>query len=158
MSEWTHAMDTELRRRWAAGQTASKIAAEMRVASRSAVLGRVHRLKLDRRPSPIKADQAAVASKRAATVAMTRPERLKQARERAAARDASRPATKAAPKPTIRPTERPNPYRTCQYLNGEAKLRAFCGAATVPGHSWCEAHCLRVYQPRDVAAEKAEAA
>lgn len=41
------------------------------------------------------------------------------------------------------------PYRTCQWLEGVARLRQFCGAAAVPGHSWCGAHCQRAYKPRE---------
>jgi GcrA cell cycle regulator len=49
---WTPERNNTLKLLWAAGQTASMIAVELGGVSRSAVLGRVHRLALPRRVKP----------------------------------------------------------------------------------------------------------
>jgi GcrA cell cycle regulator len=49
---WTEAADADLRRLWADGATTGTIAAHFRT-TRNAVIGRVHRLHLPPRPSPI---------------------------------------------------------------------------------------------------------
>jgi hypothetical protein len=41
-----------------------------------------------------------------------------------------------------------SPFRTCQYLHGEPKLRQFCGAPSVAGHSWCETHYIACHEQR----------
>jgi len=54
-STWTEERVTRLRELWAQGKTASEIAMALGGAvSRNAVIGKVHRLKLSGRPSPIK--------------------------------------------------------------------------------------------------------
>src|SRR5580765_3277538 len=49
---WTEAADAVLRRLWADGATSGEIAAHFRK-TRNAIIGRVHRLHLPPRPSPI---------------------------------------------------------------------------------------------------------
>ena len=51
---WTPERTEILKKLWLSGATASKISQELGNASRNAVIGKVHRLKLDGRPSPIK--------------------------------------------------------------------------------------------------------
>lgn len=36
-------------------------------------------------------------------------------------------------------------YRTCQWLEGEAKERNFCGELVIEGKSWCPEHYKRVF-------------
>lgn len=52
--EWTEARCAELRRRWAAGDSARVIGAALG-GSKNAVVGKARRLGLERRPSPIRA-------------------------------------------------------------------------------------------------------
>lgn len=51
--DWTHVEDEMLRGMWAIGKSASEIANVLPSRTRSAVIGRVHRLGLSSRPSPI---------------------------------------------------------------------------------------------------------
>lgn len=40
-----------------------------------------------------------------------------------------------------------SPFRTCQFpVSPDDAPIAFCGDATVTGHSWCAVHCRVVYQ------------
>lgn len=61
------------------------------------------------------------------------------------------------PGPVAEPTSATNvsltalEYGMCRYPIGPLMERAtlFCGGPVREGHSWCEGHCLRVYQPRE---------
>ncbi|MEO5495030.1 MAG: GcrA family cell cycle regulator [Sphingomonas sp.] len=54
---WTDERIDALRKMWEAGQTASQIAEELGGVSRNAVIGKAHRLGLQSRPSPVKANE-----------------------------------------------------------------------------------------------------
>lgn len=54
---WTDERIDTLRKMWEAGQTASQIAEELGGVSRNAVIGKAHRLGLQSRPSPVKANE-----------------------------------------------------------------------------------------------------
>ncbi|HYE52106.1 MAG TPA: helix-turn-helix domain-containing protein [Azospirillaceae bacterium] len=41
----------------------------------------------------------------------------------------------------------PGPFRTCQYIHGEASGRKFCGKPSRPGSSYCERHHARCHVP-----------
>ncbi|WP_454278303.1 GcrA family cell cycle regulator [Sphingomonas sp. Marseille-Q8236] len=56
---WTDERIDTLRTMWEAGQTASQIAEALGGVSRNAVIGKAHRLGLQARPSPVKANEAA---------------------------------------------------------------------------------------------------
>ena len=81
---------------------------------------------------------------------------LQEARQRtaqAAERVVVKPVTRPIPAPIAK---KASPFKTCQYLHGEAKLRNFCGAPTVPGHSWCEAHYIACHAKPEPAERPAE--
>ena len=58
---WTDERIDTLRTMWEAGQTASQIAEALGGVSRNAVIGKAHRLGLQARPSPVKANEPAPA-------------------------------------------------------------------------------------------------
>ncbi len=47
---WTDGENAYVKRRWTEGATATQIAHELRTKTKNAVLGKVHRLKMPRRP------------------------------------------------------------------------------------------------------------
>ncbi|WP_044558689.1 hypothetical protein [Azospirillum sp. B4] len=51
--------------------------------------------------------------------------------------------------PVMTPTARPlpGPATTCQFLEGEARERAFCGQPATAGLSYCADHAARCYLP-----------
>ena len=60
---WTEERIERLRELWTKGMTASQIAEDLGGVSRNAVIGKAHRLDLQSRPSPVKANDAAPAPK-----------------------------------------------------------------------------------------------
>lgn len=54
---WTDERIEQLKRLWEAGNTASQIAEELGGVSRNAVIGKAHRLGLQSRPSPVRANE-----------------------------------------------------------------------------------------------------
>lgn len=44
-------------------------------------------------------------------------------------------------------TQRLPAHRKCQWINGEAKDRDFCGKPVIGQTSWCAHHYARVFRP-----------
>ena len=88
---WTDERIDTLRKLWEGGNTASQIAEELGGVSRNAVIGKAHRLGLQSRPSPVKANDSA--AKAAPVAAAAAPAPVKA------------PAPKPAP-PAPKPVER----------------------------------------------------
>ena len=84
---WTDERIDRLKELWSKGMTASQIADELGAVSRNAVIGKAHRLGLQSRPSPVKANEPAPAPKAKAA----KP--VEEAKAEA-------PAPKPAPQPT----------------------------------------------------------
>ncbi len=59
---WTDERIEQLRQLWGQGMTASQIADELGGVSRNAVIGKAHRLGLESRPSPVKANEPVTAA------------------------------------------------------------------------------------------------
>jgi GcrA cell cycle regulator len=113
---WTDERIDRLRALWTKGVTASQIAEELGGVSRNAVIGKAHRLGLQARPSPVKANEPAPEPRAKAKPAPAKPV-APVAKPAAAARPAPRPepvraspSASAAPAPaaaasTATPTE-----------------------------------------------------
>lgn len=130
--DWTEERIAQLRSLWEQGLSASQIG--LRIAkTRSAVLGKVHRLGLPPRPPPIRPDQA--------TKAPAAPSRPKPPR-RAPRKVARRP--KAAPPPA---PPRQLGGDGCAWPIGEPRQPGFrfCGAERQPGRSYCAGHVRIAY-------------
>ncbi|PZU06693.1 MAG: GcrA cell cycle regulator [Sphingobium sp.] len=100
---WTDERIDQLKTMWERGLTASQIADELGGVSRNAVIGKAHRLGLQSRPSPVKANEApkkaAPAPRKPAPVAANEPEVVRVA--------APAPAT-----PVVAPVRAPAPQPT----------------------------------------------
>ncbi|MGQ0588493.1 MAG: GcrA family cell cycle regulator [Sphingosinicella sp.] len=95
---WTDERIDRLKSLWKQGMTASQIADELGGVSRNAVIGKAHRLGLQARPSPVKANEPAPAPKPKPKAEKPKPT--------VAAAPAPAPAPKAeAPKPEPKPAE-----------------------------------------------------
>jgi GcrA cell cycle regulator len=70
---WTDERIDRLKELWTRGMTASHIAEELGGVSRNAVIGKAHRLGLQSRPSPVKANEAAPTEETPAAVAEPTP-------------------------------------------------------------------------------------
>ena len=90
---WTDERIDQLKGMWERGLTASQIAEELGGVSRNAVIGKAHRLGLQSRPSPVKANDA--------------PKKAAAARKPVAAAEPEAPAQRAAPAPAAPATPAP---------------------------------------------------
>ena len=125
------------------GLSSVEIAREMHL-TKNQIIGKAHRLGLDQRSSPIKG----------VTGTGKNYTREKLRRERKAAR-AKALQTTTAPKDRLSalghiralPPLSRNPGSQCQFIEGEARNREFCGARTVEGTSWCPDHHAIVFRP-----------
>jgi len=143
-SSWTESEKQSVIRLWREGWTAGRIAETMPGRSRNAIIGIVHRMKLAKRPNPIRprTDKPVVV-------------RLKAPRAKAAEQPKAKQATVVQfppkPKPPVRGVARYTGGDGCQWLNGERPTWTKCGCARFIGSSWCEEHYHRVFQTRQSA-------
>src|SRR6185503_2283212 len=96
---WTDERIERLKSLWTRGMTASHIADELGGVSRNAVIGKAHRLGLQSRPSPVKANEPPPKPR-----ARTRPEPA-AAQPKAPVAEAPAPAARAEPRPAPAATE-----------------------------------------------------
>lgn len=153
---WTAKNVALLRRLWAAGDTASVIAAKIgHGVTRSAVLGKVHRLGLPMRSGP-DVESARLTSrlhmrrKRKATLAQKMG--LGQTAHIAPlAAKISDPLPMPPPEPKSASAVKFESLEAhqCRWVWGEGADRGFCGEKTIPGTSWCQAHHARVFRKWD---------
>ena len=140
-SWWTEDRVTELRTRWANGESGSQIGIAMHAKSRNAVVGKLYRLGLHRRlPIGAKTQVKAHRTKRNTVHhidgrifiradAVTEPEP---------------PAQFVNPKLLLElePCD-------CRWPGtGRGSEMLYCGAAALNGYSYCLAHCRIAFQPR----------
>ncbi|MDQ1157133.1 GcrA cell cycle regulator [Sphingomonas sp. SORGH_AS 950] len=104
---WTDERIDTLRTMWEAGQTASQIAEALGGVSRNAVIGKAHRLGLQARPSPVKANEPAAAPVAEAPEPV--PAAPPPAPEPEPEPVRAEPAAPAAPEPAAEPTREPQP-------------------------------------------------
>ena len=96
---WTDERIETLRTMWEAGQTASQIAEALGGVSRNAVIGKAHRLGLQARPSPVRANEPAPTPVAPPPpVVEPEPEPVRP-----------EPVMEAAPEPVAEPTREPQP-------------------------------------------------
>lgn len=108
---WTDERIDRLKELWSKGVTASQIAEELGGVSRNAVIGKAHRLGLQSRPSPVKANDPAPAPKAKPKAEKPAPAPKAAAPARAEPRpEPARPAPQAAPAaPPASATDSPSP-------------------------------------------------
>lgn len=104
---WTDERIESLRTMWTKGMTASQIAEELGGVSRNAVIGKAHRLGLQSRPSPVKANDGEDAPARKPAAPRAKP---------ASAAPAAAPVAKAPPAPA-RPAAAPTMPATPRSTN-----------------------------------------
>ncbi len=96
---WTDERIEQLKTMWTKGMTASQIAEELGGVSRNAVIGKAHRLGLQSRPSPVKANDGEDAPARKPAAPRAKP---------APAAPAATPAAKPQPAPAARQAAAPS--------------------------------------------------
>ena len=127
-NEWTPDATLTLRQLWAEGLSMSQIGKRMN-RTKNGIMGKVHRLGLGGRPSPI---QHSATPKRRRVPGQLGPTRAMPVGA----------GLKIAPVRT-RPLGH---FHECQWIDGDVKVRGwrFCGKPT-NGESWCAEHRARVF-------------
>jgi len=154
---WTNTRTADLTRMWGSGQSASEIAVVLGFCTRSAVLGKVHRLGLEARRTayPMRPrTKVEDDDDRRLTQVLRRREKARRQRERYAIARGQAPA-ETAPEAAPAPLE----CRPCSLLEltsdrckfpigdpGEPDFH-FCGAMPRSGDPYCIAHCRIAYRP-----------
>jgi hypothetical protein len=142
---WNDDSHATLRRMWSAGVSASKIAKHLgQGATRNAVVGKAHRLGLERRNSPIRPLPAGQI-----------PKRFQRA-NRGQAKGVRLSIMAATVVPFVRKEVAPvalHPTHKCRWITTDDRPWIFCDSACRDGSSYCPDHHARAYQPRIMAAE-----
>jgi|SRR5215472_9013377 len=155
--DWNEARVALLARRWAEGASASMIALELGGVSRSAVLGKIFRLKLKQpdtklrrickngRPRRARARKRAQSMSRIALQAVLRALDLEGRGDAAIDHESSGRAF-GTPCSLLDLSA-----QTCRWPIGDPGDPdfAFCGAAPLAGHPYCIGHCLIAYRADD---------
>jgi hypothetical protein len=154
-STWSDVEKQSAARLWAAGWTAGKIAETMPGRSRNAIIGIVHRMKLAKRPNPVRTTERTAEQKW--VVALGKAPRRERVKKLALQAQPKPPATVVQfppkPKPPVRGVARYTGGDGCQWLEGERPTWTKCGCARFIGSSWCESHYHRVFQQQAKVAE-----
>ena len=155
---WTEAALATLRTLWADPANSASMIGEKMHRSKNAILGKVHRLKLPPRPSPVvrvysrkatkptMATRAAAAAEVVAVVVAPRAEKVEAVMH--AAPVSLRPLVIREGRVIHLPAMS---LRQCQYITGDVRRAgwAFCGAATNGASSYCTEHAARCFtKPR----------
>ncbi len=148
--DWTNERVDELRRLWGQGQTASRIADLLGGVTRNAVIGKVHRLGLRGRPSPIRRDENGAVSRPGPVVRASMPAPMKPELPPA---EAAPVASLPGPAPS-QPKVAHGGGRSCSWPVGDPKQPGFhfCGGEALPGRPYCASHCGMAYQRKSEAA------
>jgi GcrA cell cycle regulator len=140
---WTDDSIEQLKTMWTAGMSGGQIAATLGGLTRNAVIGKVHRLKLPTRESPLGAQRK------------RNPKRayphIPKALRPTIRNDTAQSATETKPTPRKqRRTLLQLTSQTCRWPIGDPGTKDFyfCGGFPKGGGPYCVAHCVLAYQPR----------
>lgn len=158
---WTDQMVEDLKRMWDEGLTTGEIGKRLGV-SKNSIVGKVHRLQLSGRPSPIKkkdaptAETPAPAKPSKAEKTSSQPNKPKEEKVSAPKEEeivveisapVSAPAPKAASKPSGKTMLTDLDNHTCRWPIGDPKDENFhfCGRKVKIGQTYCEEHANIAY-------------
>lgn len=163
-ANWTLERVETLRVLWARGLSANQCANELGHVTRSAVIGKVHRLGLPAR-TPRCVDPAEIERRQLAErIRTTNAQRIR----RALVRGEKPPVLIAAPPPApfegslnllfgdLRPRSADR-VNQCRFPEGDGPEFSYCGTDTLPGSSWCAHHRKIVCGPQEGRTFKATA-
>lgn len=150
---WTDEMVDDLRKMWKEGLTTGEIGRRLNV-SKNSIVGKVHRLGLSGRPSPIKKKDETEESPKAAAPKTAPTKEKEVAAPKAETKvEAKEPAT-----PKFSPRERSHKVNhnvslseldnhTCRWPLGDPKDEGFhfCGKKVKVGQTYCEEHAAIAY-------------
>ncbi len=153
---WTDERVQLLKILWTQGLSASQIAARLGSVSRNAVIGKAHRLGLQGRPSPIRANPGGGGRKRVPPAKLREVvAALAAARQQAEAPPEPEPAPEPEPvleRPSARDARGTGPKGPqCSWPIGDPGDASFhfCPSAAEPGRPYCARHCELAYIRKD---------
>ena len=135
---WTEKMVEDLRQMWIEGLTANEIAKKLGV-SKNSIVGKVHRLCLTARPSPIKKKDEAAPEKDVAPTQEVLPVREIKPIKGAAA------SITANAEGKVRLVDLDS--HTCRWPLGDPRDEdfSFCGKKVRSGQTYCDEHAVMAY-------------
>jgi GcrA cell cycle regulator len=146
---WTVEMEDELRQMWAEGLTANEIAKRLDV-SKNSIVGKVHRLCLPARPSPIKKKENAAAENPELPLDVAEEAEEKTETDTAVVADAKKnevggTVKKKLAEHNIKLVELDS--HTCRWPLGDPRDEdfCFCGKRVRIGQTYCEEHSMMAY-------------
>ena len=155
---WTTDMIDNLKKLWKKGLTTNEIAKELGV-SKNSIVGKVHRLNLTSRPSPIKKkdDETEVEVQSQETLTDVAPENVQKKAVKADTQKHKEPEKPQAEKQEKTAPASVSPKRgiklseldshTCRWPLGDPKDDGFCfcGAKVRTGQTYCDEHAAIAY-------------
>ena len=145
---WTDEAVEELKRMWDRGMTTGQIAKALNV-TKNSIIGKVHRLCLTARPSPIKKVPAKTEAKAVHSEKTSKPSK---AESKVTDVSTSQDAPVVTEKPVIIDEETNIPLvkldnHTCRWPIGDPRDDAFCfcGKRVKTGQTYCEEHAAIAY-------------
>ena len=149
---WTDEAVEELKRMWDRGMTTGQIAKALNV-TKNSIIGKVHRLCLTARPSPIKKTDAVEENKKSVTPQKAVKEKNKPTKETPDKTEHATEAkeSKAAPKTVTVETDNIPLVKldnhTCRWPMGDPRDDdfCFCGKRVRTGQTYCEEHAAVAY-------------
>ena len=145
---WTDEAVEELRKMWDRGMTTGQIAKALNV-TKNSIIGKVHRLCLTARPSPIKKTSEKAEKKPAAAPKAPKPAKsVAKAAPEKPVKDCCESAK--APEPAVEETNIPLvklDNHTCRWPLGDPRDDdfCFCGKRVKTGQTYCEEHASIAY-------------
>lgn len=146
---WTDEAVEELKRMWDRGMTTGQIAKALNV-TKNSIIGKVHRLCLTARPSPIKKADAEPKEKKSAKKETPSKEIKKTAGTRQSEVETKETEPQPNPKVTADTTNIPLvklDNHTCRWPMGDPRDDdfCFCGKRIRTGQTYCEEHAAIAY-------------
>lgn len=144
---WTDEAVEELKRMWDRGMTTGQIAKALNV-TKNSIIGKVHRLCLTARPSPIKK----VPAKKAPAAKKENSKPVKESRKPSIATPVTKKEEKSMTEPASFVEETNIPLvkldnHTCRWPLGDPRDDdfCFCGKKVKTGQTYCEEHSAVAY-------------
>ncbi len=147
---WSDESVEQLRQMWADGLTANEIAKKLGV-TKNAIVGKVHRLCLKARPSPIKTkgpddvEENVVVTEVVETVIEETPIEIVEEEPEVIAETPVKPETKAGKAENIKLVDLDS--HTCRWPIGDPRDDdfCFCGKKVKAGQTYCDEHSAMAY-------------
>lgn len=148
---WTDEAVEELKRMWDKGMTTGQIAKVLNV-TKNSIIGKVHRLCLTARPSPIKKSENSEDKKKTSKPAKVEKNKTKETPSKPAKcvkktpiEEPQKPATPVIEETNIPLVKLDN--HTCRWPIGDPKDEdfCFCGKRIKTGQTYCEEHAAVAY-------------